>query len=422
MKDSKNFKLHRRDFFKKSAAGLIGSFSGFYTNFHSNQAKNFKKPLSPTDKNWSRIRSHFILRSGTAYMNNASLGMPPLNVVDSVKTGYEEISKEPLRGKRNLQNNINNRVLPLLAKTFNTNKDEVVLTRNASEALFLQTLGMVLNKGDEVVLSTQEHPAALKPWKHREIKDGIILKYVFIPSPLISKRDVVSRLMSAVTPKTKAMSFCHVTRGGHKYPVKEIVKEAKREKVATLVDGAQAVGQFPINLEKIGCDAYSASLHKWILAPSGTGFLYVKDSSKYLFQSPFDIEATTVNSYFNPPGTKDYPLRAALGKALRFVDQIGLENIEERCRYLSNYLKEGLRKMSDITILSSDDPELSAPGSTIFEKRNLDAIESVKLFRNKINFHIDEHQRDGHNAIRISTHYYNTTKEIDILLDTLNSV
>ena len=78
--------------------------------------------------------------------------------------------------------------------------------------------------------------------------------------------------------------------------------------------------------------------------------------------------------------------------------------------------------MSDITILSSDDPELSAPGSTIFEKRNLDAIESVTLIRNKINFHIDEHQRDGHNAIRISTHYYNTTKEIDILLDTLNSV
>ena len=215
MKDSKNLRLHRRDFFKKSVAGLIGSFGGFYTNFHLNQARNFKKPLSPTDKNWSRIRSHFILRSGTAYMNNASLGMPPLNVVNSVKTGYEEISKEPLRGKRNLQNNINNRVLPLLAKTFNTNKDEVVLTRNASEALFLQTLGMVLNRGDEVVLSTQEHPAALKPWKHREIKDGIILKYVFIPSPLISKRDVVSRLMSAVTPKTKAMSFCHVTRGGH---------------------------------------------------------------------------------------------------------------------------------------------------------------------------------------------------------------
>jgi len=76
MKDSKNLKLPRRDFFKKSAAGLIGSFGGVYANVLSNQARNFNKPSSPTDKNWSRIRSHFILRSGTVYMNNASLGMP----------------------------------------------------------------------------------------------------------------------------------------------------------------------------------------------------------------------------------------------------------------------------------------------------------------------------------------------------------
>ncbi len=78
--------------------------------------------------------------------------------------------------------------------------------------------------------------------------------------------------------------------------------------------------------------------------------------------------------------------------------------------------------MKDITILSSNNPDLSAPGSTIFEKKGLDAVESVKIFEEKINFHIDEHQRDGHNAIRISTHFYNTTDQIDLFLDTLNSV
>ena len=78
--------------------------------------------------------------------------------------------------------------------------------------------------------------------------------------------------------------------------------------------------------------------------------------------------------------------------------------------------------MKDITILSSNNPDLSAPGSTIFEKKSLDAVESVKIFEETINFHIDEHQRDGHNAIRISTHFYNTTDQIDLFLDTLNSV
>ena len=422
MKENLKSKLIRRDFFKKSAAGIIGFFGGGYVNMALGSQNNFKKPISPTDKNWSAINSQFILKKGITYMNNASLGMPPIDIVDSVKLGYEEISKEPLHGKHKLQDRINNNVMPLLAKTFNVNKEEIILTRNASEALFLQTLGIVLKKGDEVVLSTQEHPAALKPWVHRESKDGVVLKYVFIPSPLVSKRDVIDRLMSAVTPKTKAISFCHVTRGGHKYPVKEIANVARRKGVATLVDGAQAVGQFPIDIKNLGCDAYSASLHKWILAPAGSGFLFVRDKSKNYFESPFDIKASTVQSYFNPPGTKDYPVRAAIGTALSFIDKIGLENIEKRCRYLSNHLKNGLKKIKDVKILSSENPRLSAPGSTIFEKSNLDALESVKIFEERIGFHIDEHQRDGHNAIRVSTHFYNTTGQIDLFLATLESL
>ena len=422
MKESRKSKLHRREFFKKSAVGVIGSIGNVYANTNFGVANDFKRPSSPSDLNWSAINSNFILKNGVTYMNNASLGMPPMIINDAVKAGYDEISKEPFNGKRKLQDKISKKVIPLLASTFNVKTDEVILTRNASEALFLQTLGLILKKGDEVVLSTQEHPAALKPWMRRGSKDGVILKYVFIPSPLVSKQDTVNRLMSAVSSKTKAISFCHVTRGGHRYPVKEIADLAKRKGIATLVDGAQAVGQFPIDIKNLGCDAYSASLHKWILAPSGSGFLVVRDSSKRFFESPFDLKASTVNSFFDPPGTKDYPVRAAVGTALNFINRIGLDNIEKRCRYLSDYLKEGLKKMKDIKILSSYNYDLSAPGSTIFEKKNLDALDSVKIFEKKIKFHIDEHQRDGHNAIRVSTHFYNTTEQIDLFLDTLNSI
>ena len=178
MKENPKSKLIRRDFFKKSAAGIIGFFGGGHLNIALGSQNNFKKPISPTDSNWSVINSQFILKKGTTYMNNASLGMPPIDIVNSVKLGYEEISKEPLHGKHKLQDRINNNVMPLLAKTFNVNKEEIILTRNASEALFLQTLGIVLKKGDEVVLSTQEHPAALKPWVHRESKEFLILKYL----------------------------------------------------------------------------------------------------------------------------------------------------------------------------------------------------------------------------------------------------
>ena len=115
-------------------------------------------------------------------------------------------------------------------------------------------------------------------------------------------------------------------------------------------------------------------------------------------------------------------MRAAIYEAVNFVQTIGLEKVNKRCRYLSNYLKQGLANFNDVKILSGADGEVSAPGSTIFEKEGLDAVEAVDLVYKKIRTHIDEHQRDGHNAIRISTHMYNTKREIDKLLNALEMI
>ena len=189
--------------------------------------------------------------------------------------------------------------------------------------------------------------------------------------------------------------------------------------ILTIVDGAQAVGQFPINLHDLGCDAYAVSLHKWILAPAGTGFLYIKEDSRDRIKSAFTMDGTLNSPGFDPPGTKDFPVRAAILTAVNFLNKIGQENIEKRCRYLSDYLKSGLIQIEGVKILSGKINSISAPGSTIFEKEGLDAMEAVPLIENKIKTHIDEHQRDNHNAIRISTHIYNTTKQIDRLLNAL---
>ena len=103
--------------------------------------------------------------------------------------------------------------------------------------------------------------------------------------------------MSAVSSKPKAISFCHVTRGGHKYPVKEIAELARKKGIAPLVDGAQAVGEFPIDIKNLGCDAYSASLHKWILAPSGWGFLIFRYNQKEFLCHPL-IQKLYLFNYF----------------------------------------------------------------------------------------------------------------------------
>ncbi len=407
----------RRSFIRK---GILGAASAWISSdILLAGIDSLDSPLTSFDRGWKQIRSQFILKKGVTYMNNASLGMPPIPVVKAVQNGYEAISMEPLHGKHDLQESIREKVISGIADTFGANPDEIVLTRNASEALHLQATSLDLKKGDEVIITTQEHPAGLRPWMYRQKRDGIRVKPIFIPSPLTSESDVLNRFESVITKRTKAISFCHVTRGGHLYPVKKLSALAKEKGITVLVDGAQAIGQFPLHLHDLGCDAYAVSLHKWVLAPAGTGFLFLRKESRDQFQSPFEPNPFEDHPGFDPPGTKDFPVRAAIDAALQFMNQLGWDQIEARCRYLSDHLKDGLRLIDNVQILSGRHHQLSAPGSTIFEKKGLDAIKAVSLMEKRIQTHIDEHQRDGHNAIRISTHIYNSTAEIDRLLDAL---
>ena len=416
-------RLTRRTALKVGAAGALAFGIGRCGADIADEERGsgLRQPHGVDDAAWAAVRADFMVDPRVAYMNNASLGMPPRQVVDAVAAGYAAISEEPLHGKHDLQEAISERVMPRLSGLLGVTAGEISLTRNATEALHLQTHGVRLRPGDEVLITTQEHPAGSRPWHLRAVREGVRIVEVPIPSPLPSTDELVELMASAVGPRTRAIAFCHVTRGGHLYPVAELCAMARSHGLLSLVDGAQAVGQFPVHLHTLGCDAYSASLHKWMLGPVGTGFMFVNEASRGEIVTTFAPDATIDEPQHAPPGTADFPVRAAIGSALDFVTTLGLERIEARCRYLSDYLKQRLDGLADVELLSGRRAQ-SAPGQTIFEKAGLDAIASVRLLEQTGAVHIDEHQRDGHNAIRVSTHIYNTKSEIDRLVDALDSV
>ena len=417
----------RRGFLTASAAGLAGaSLSACSGGTEQDDATGgfpghpaIATPVGVEDDAWADVRARFILEPGTAYMNNASLGMPPASVAEAVGAGYEALSREPLRGKHDLGEVIAGRVVPGLAALLGAEPEEVVLTRNASEALHMGAVGVRLRPGDEVLVTSQEHPAGRRPWDYRAALHGVKVNTVFIPSPFESEEQVVGLMEDAVTPATRVIAFCHVTRGGHLYPVRRLCAMARARGIVSHVDGAQAVGMFPVDLHDLGCDTYCASLHKWLLGPMGTGVFYVRTDARERVRSAFAPDGDGGTLDYQPPGTSSLPTRAALAASLDFAEAVGSENVAARTRYLSDYLKARLAVMPRVTILSGPTPATSCPGSTIFEQEGVDAIDAVSLVAERAKIHIDEHQRDGHNAIRISTHVYNTTAEIDRLAEEL---
>ena len=420
---SSNYSSHapftRRDALKLTALGIAGiSIPGCHAGDTSETIPFSAQGLESDSPEWQNVRTHFNVLEGVTYMNNASIGMPPAIVVKAVSDGFRAQSEDPIHAKHELQKGIRDYTLPSLAGFFSVDPSELTLTRNASVALHLQTVGLDLQAGDHVVITTQEHPAGRKPWLFRKERHGIRVTEVFIPSPLPSTEEIIERLEAAIEPRTRAVAFCHVTRGGHLYPVSDICEWARHRGLTTLVDGAQAVGQFGINLREMGCDAYSASLHKWTLAPCGTGFLFINQDARDRFLSSFEPDRES--NVLGAPGTADFPIRAAVGTAIEFMETIGMDQVEARCRHLSDHLKQSLEDHHSVRLLSGE-RDRSAPGSTIFEVEGLDAIEAVEQLA-ALNIHIDEHQRDGHNAIRISTHIYNSTAEIDAAVSALLSL
>ena len=170
--------LSRRGFLTAGAAGVAGvSLSACSDGTGQDDAPATDAPIATPggleDADWADIRARFILEPGTAYMNNASLGMPPASVAAAVGAGYDALSREPLHGNHDLGEVIADRVVPGLAAFLGADPEEIVLTRNASEALHMGAVGVHLEPGEEVLITSQEHPAGRRPWEYRAARHGV---------------------------------------------------------------------------------------------------------------------------------------------------------------------------------------------------------------------------------------------------------
>ncbi len=172
----------RRDFLGRGAALLAGAslgWSGCTSQKETSSERDLASAPAARDEGfWSDIKKKFLINPDSIYLNNASLGIPPQPVLDAVAEHYRKISSNPTSAKGELHQHIQKVVLPALAELIGAETDEIAFMSNATEALDLITKGIPLQPGDEVLTTTHEHPAGIRPWRLRAERDGITLREI----------------------------------------------------------------------------------------------------------------------------------------------------------------------------------------------------------------------------------------------------
>jgi selenocysteine lyase/cysteine desulfurase len=309
-----------------------------------------------------------------------------------------------------------------LAREFGCDPEEMAVTRNASEAMEILIFGLDLKPGDEVVLTNQNYPRMITSWQQRVRREGIVLKPVSFKVPPPSQDYLVDQFRQALTPRTRVIEVTHITNlTGQIMPVRELVALARPQGIVVLVDGAHAFAHFPFTRDDLGCDYYGTSLHKWLLAPVGTGFLYVRKEKQRdlwpLMAAPAEM-SENIRKY-EEIGTHPAANHNAISLALAFHRGIGADRKIARLRYLRDRWAKRLQKESDrVRILT----QLEGPNAGGIGLIHIDGLEPVALAQwlwDKHHIVVTPIVHPEFDGLRITPNVYTSTDEVDLLGDKL---
>ena len=426
----------RREFVKRMPAGFgsLPVLSGLLQSVEDRLAR-LEADLASTPglaAFWSRVQREFLLAPGLTHLNCGSLGATPTVALDALVDAMRQVEENPAFRTFGWGGQAMDTVREQAAAFLGAGVDEVAITRNTTEGMNAVAQGIDLAPGDQVLTTSHEHGGGMTCWQYLRRHKGVELVYADLPRKVQSADEIVELVSARITPRTRVCSLSHVdTITGLRMPIERIAAITRPRGILLVCDGAQAPGMIPVDVKALGVDTYACSGHKWLLAPKGTGLLYVRRAAQDEVHPAFLHSG--YQSYSASGGTRGVHRILALGTTLDFHETVGRSRIEARCRELARHLRGRLEDHPDLELLTPSDPDLSTAMVTFALRRGAsgDVIRTLR----------DEHQvivksaqstyafceeedlpRGSYNALRFSTHIFNDEGEIDGAVDALESV
>jgi isopenicillin-N epimerase len=373
---------------------------------------------------WSVIQNAFTVTRGIINLNNGGVSPSPRIVTEALVRYIWQQEDATAYTMWQILEPQSETIRTGLAEMFGCDREEIAITRNASESLEILLMGMDFKPGDEILTTTQDYPRMVTTLKQRERREGLVLKMVKIPIPPKDLNEITAAFERGITPRTKLILVSHqVNITGQITPVKAVCEMARAKGIETIVDGAHSFAQFDFKQKDLACDYFGTSLHKWLFAPKGSGLLFVKrDKIEKLWplMAAEEKQATDIRK-FEEVGTHSAAPRLAIGEAMLFHNSIGGKRKEARLRYLSRYWMNRLKDVPKIGFNTSFDAnqscaianvnvagvEPTAIGSYLFAKHHIFTTPIV---------------HDEFKGIRITPNVYTTLSELDRFCELMETI
>ena len=368
------------------------------------------------------LRDQYLLDPEVVFLNHGSYGACPRPVFEVYQQWQRELERQPVAFFRRIDGLLTT-ARESLAGYLTTSEGNLVFVMNATTGLNMAIRSLALQPGDEILATDHEYGALVYTWEYVCERTGAIYRRQPIPAPVSDQASVADAFWSAVTPRTRVIFMSHITSPTALIlPVAEICRRARQAGILTVIDGAHAPGQVAVDLTALDADFYAGNCHKWLSAPKGAAFLYVRPEHQALIQ-PLIVSwgwraGASFTTRHHQLGTRDVSAWLAVPAAIEFQRQHDWPSVRQRCHDLARAARQRLTELTELEPLSPDSPDWFSQMISL----PLPPVDATRLSQRLLDDYTIEVPlpcwRDQQ-LIRLSFQAYNTQRDLDRLIEAL---
>jgi isopenicillin-N epimerase len=377
----------------------------------------------------NELRHLFLLDPDVHFLNHGSFGARPRPVFEAYQRWQRELERQPVAflGRRWFE--LMPEVRRKLSAYVNCPAEHLVLVPNATYGVNIVARSLALQPGDEILTTNHEYGACDRTWRFVTRRAGATYVRQSVALPVSDPAEIVEQLWAGVSPRTRLIFLSHITSPtALRLPVAEICARAREAGILTLIDGAHAPGQIPLDLLSLGADFYAGNGHKWLMAPTGAGFLYARPEQQEMleplviswgWESDWQTGWTPFEERFSWFGTDDPAAYLAIPDAIAFQEAFGWQRVRARCHELACQAQEQLVALTGLPPLYP--PSFFAQMVAVALPPDVDPALQARLYA-EFAVEVPVTRWDGGSLLRVSVQGYNDVEDVEALLAGLATI